>query len=344
MAAQCLGSPAQGAVCDESRMPSDEPRPWQSQPQKGVSEPTASDRMLRWMGALAWIFWPAFFMIQIAANTATAILEFNRYGLGYQLWQVATWEASSNIVWLGLIPLILACWRRWPPVGEGWPAHVAIHVVAGLAVSVMHVLLMVWIRKLVYAANGGQYEFGPWPLEWAYEALKDIRTYALVVLIAQMWSQARWRVQGEASLPLPDISLPSAPSQVAPRSDPDPSDADELAAASAEPVRPAEHFLVKKLGREYLLSVAEIEWVQSNGNYVLLRFRGQDYPQRSTLSAMEQRLGPRFARVHRGYLINLSAVRHIEATAAGDARITTASGGQVPCSRTYLEGLRERLQ
>ena len=101
---------------------------------------------------------------------------------------------------------------------------------------------------------------------------------------------------------------------------------------------------MKKLGKEFLLPVAEIEWVQACGNYVNLHRQQHDYPLRTTLAAIEQRLdAAQFVRVHRSYLVNLALVRVIEPTEAGDARLRLQDGSTVPCSRTHLDALRQRL-
>ena len=124
-----------------------------------------------------------------------------------------------------------------------------------------------------------------------------------------------------------------------------PPPARRVAPAAAAPALPPERFLVKKLGKEFLLPVDELEWVQACGNYVNLHRRQHDYPLRSTLAAMERRLDPaRFVRVHRSYLVNLALVDAIEPTKAGDARLRMRDGGFVPCSRTHLESLRSRLR
>ena len=93
-----------------------------------------------------------------------------------------------------------------------------------------------------------------------------------------------------------------------------------------------------------VLPTAEIEWVQACGNYVNLHRRGHDYPLRSTLGAIEKRLDARFVRVHRSYLVNLGQVDAIEPTEAGDARVRMKDGAAVPCSRTHLDALRQRLR
>lgn len=276
-------------------------------------------------------FWCLMFGFQIAANSVTVCIEIRRLGLPFDTWEVLTWEASSNLVWLALVPLILALLRRWPLHIGVLRANLPWHVAASLAVSGVHVAAMVGLRKLAYAAAGRDYVFGPWPSELAYEALKDVRSYALIVGIALGYRLLLWRWQGEATvLQAPDDAPPSA--------EPAPMVSPPVAA------EPAERFLVKKLGKEFLLPTEEVEWVQACGNYVNLHRRQHDYPLRSTLAAMERRLAAhRFVRVHRSYLVNLNLVAVIEPTDAGDARLRMAGGDTVPCSRTYLDALRAQL-
>src|SRR3546814_16674860 len=60
--------------------------------------------------------------------------------------------------------------------------------------------------------------------------------------------------------------------------------------ATGKETRP-ERFLVRKLGREFLVAASDIEWLQAAGNYVNLRVRGRDYPLRSTIRSEERRVG-----------------------------------------------------
>ena len=271
---------------------------------------------------------------QVVANTITTWLDVQRNRLDFLWWEIASWEFSSNFVWLMLVPVILAALSRWPLHWGLLRRNLPRHLAASLVVSAVHVLAMVAIRKAIYASQGHSYQFGNWWIEWPYEALKDVRTYALVSVVALGYRLLLWRLQGEASLlqapdePAPDTSRPAPPPA-----------AEEPAEAAAP-----ERFLVRKLGKEFLLPTGEIEWVQACGNYINLHRRGHDYPLRSTLAAIEKRLDTRFVRVHRSYLVNLGQVEVIEPTEAGDALVRMKDGGSVPCSRTHLESLRQRLR
>ena len=111
-----------------------------------------------------------------------------------------------------------------------------------------------------------------------------------------------------------------------------------------EPVERPERFLVRKVGKEFLLNAREIEWLQAAGNYVNLHVHGRDYPLRTTMAAIEERLDPaRFVRVHRSYFVNLDFLAEIEPLDTGDARLKLRDGAAIPCSRRYRAQLRERF-
>jgi DNA-binding LytR/AlgR family response regulator len=108
-----------------------------------------------------------------------------------------------------------------------------------------------------------------------------------------------------------------------------------------EPLERPERFLVRKLGKEFLVAANDIEWLQASGNYVNLRVRGHDYPLRSTMAALEPRLDPaRFVRVHRSYMVHLDRIAEIQPQESGDARLLMRDGSRIPCSRRYRPALR----
>ena len=195
------------------------------------------------------------------------------------------------------------------------------HLLASVVFSLIHVLGMVGLRILAYRTQGGDYDFGSWPKELFYEYLKDIRSYAGMVAIIEIYRFVLRRLQGEASLlDVPDDGAP------------------------VEPVDRPERFLVRKLGREFLVAAADIEWLQASGNYVNLRVRAHDYPLRSTIAGIESKLDPRrFARIHRSYIVNLDHVASIEPLDTGDARVHLKDGSVLPCSRRQRDVLRGRV-
>lgn len=290
------------------------------------AEPSRDSPTLRpskaWRRALEIGFWVALTAINAIGNSITVLIELRRSGADTQDWEPFVWEGSSALVWLlVLLPLIVGFSRRFPIHWDTWRRHLPWHLLASMVVCLIHVLLMVGLRELAYAFQGDDYDFRNWPTELFYEYLKDIRSYALIVLILEMYRFIDRRLQGEARLlDRPDEGEP------------------------VEPIDRPERFLVRKLGREFLIAANDIEWLQASGNYVNLRVRGHDYPLRSTIAGIESRLDPeRFIRVHRSFIVNLDSIASIEPLDGGDARIHLRDGAAVPCSRTYRDALRMRV-
>jgi len=275
----------------------------------------------RWQRTFELAFWPAFLLLNTAANSLVALIEVRRGNPSFPAWPPVTWEASSSILILALIPAVVWFTRRHPLHWDSWRREMPRYLLASLVFSLVHVLGMVALRHAVYAFNGEQYAFGPWPKELLYEYLKDFRGFATIVFTIEMYRLVLRRVQGEASLLVaPEEGMP------------------------VEPVERPDRFLVRKLGREFLVAAADIEYLQASGNYVNLHLRGRDYPLRSTIAGIEPKLDPRrFARVHRSFIVNLDCLASIEPLESGDARLHLADGSQVPCSRRYRAELRERV-
>ncbi|MGY0798604.1 LytTR family DNA-binding domain-containing protein [Lysobacter sp. A286] len=247
--------------------------------------------------------------------------DYQRLELALDWWEPLTWSWSSGLLQLALVPALLWFTRRWPLHLDTWRRHLAWYLPASVVWSVLHVAGMVAVRKLVYLTQGFSYDFGNWPAELLYEYSKDVRTFIGMVLLIHGYRLLVLRLQGEASvLDVPDGGL------------------------AVEPVERPERFLVRKLGREFLIAAADVEWLQASGNYVNLHLDGRDYPLRSTIAGIESKLdSTRFVRIHRSYIVNFNQIASIEPLDSGDARVHLKNGAPLPCSRRYRQTLRERL-
>lgn len=263
-------------------------------------------------------YWVIGCLISATSNAATELMDIRRAGLHFDGWEPAAWEWSSNLMMLALVPAVVWYTRRVPVHLDTWRRALALHLPGSVVWSLLHVVGMVAMRKLVYATQGTHYEFGNWLHEFGYEYIKDIRSYAGMVVTIEAYRWFLRRLQGEASV------LDAA---------------DDLPAL--EPVQRPERFLVRKLGKEFLVSANEVEWLQAAGNYMNLHVRGRTYPLRSTMAVIETQLDPaRFVRVHRSHIVNLDCIGEIQPLDTGDARIIMRDGSEVPCSRRHRDALR----
>jgi len=289
--------------------------------QMQTSPPPFYQRYQPWRRGVEVGYWVVQYLVSALTNSITVTMDVERAQLGFKAWQPVVWETSSAVVGLVLVPAVVWFTRRFPLHLDTWRRVLPIHLVGSLLWSILHVLGMVALRKLAYASIGDHYDFGSWWREFGYEYLKDVRSYAGVVLTIEGYRFILRRLQGEASvLDAPDEGTP------------------------VEPVDRPERFLVRKLGREFLIAANDIEWLQASGNYVNLHVRGHDYPLRSTLASIEAKLDPAcFTRIHRSYMVNLDRIASIEPLETGDARIHLNDGSSLPCSRTYRGGLKQSV-
>ncbi len=280
------------------------------------------ERYLPWRRVVEIGFWPALAFLNAAANSVTTTIDLQRRSLPFDSWEPWIWEMTSAVLLVALVPGVVWFTRRFPLHWDTLRRVLPWHVAASVVYSLIHVLGMVGLRKLAYATQGDSYNFGVWPVELFYEYLKDVRTYTSTVLVIEGYRLLLRRLQGEARL----LSAPDEGNAL-------------------EPIDRPERFLVRKLGREFLIAAGDIEWLQASGNYVNLHVHGRDYPLRSTIGSIESRLDPRrFVRVHRSYIVNLDRVAMIEPLDTGDARVHLKDGTALPCSRRYRTVLREQAR
>ncbi|WP_440533885.1 LytTR family DNA-binding domain-containing protein [Variovorax sp. YR566] len=271
-------------------------------------------------------FWIVLMTLQAVFSTMVAIVDVRTRAVPRANWEVATWEGSSHLVLLLLVPALVAVERRLSPLVRTHVLRfVAWHAVASVVFSVIHVVGMFGLRALVYAMAGERYDFGGWVSQWGYEYLKDVRVYASIVFGIWAYRLFMLRLQGEARV----LDAPEAPPE------PEPAEPE-----TPQPARP-ERFLVRKLRREFLIAATDIDWLQAEGNYVGLHVNGHDYLLRATLTDFLTQLDPaRFVRVHRSHAVNLGRIKEIEPLDGGDARLHMHDGTTVPCSRRYRDALR----
>jgi two-component system LytT family response regulator len=102
--------------------------------------------------------------------------------------------------------------------------------------------------------------------------------------------------------------------------------------------------LVKHNDRVLLLKPREIDWIEADGDYVMLHVGQESHLLRSTLTEMEQRLEPEgFVRIHRSRLVNLDRVKEFRPLFQGESVVVLKDGVRLPASETGMKQLQKRL-
>ena len=260
--------------------------------------------------------WSGFNVLVLAT---TKLMEIKRDGHDIAFWQPLSWELSSAFMILLLIPVGVYIHDRWL-ANLSLKTCIGFHVLLTIPFSLLHVGGMVGLRHLCYWVMGADYYFGNMATELLYEYRKDAQSYLTLLLVIFGFRLIYRRLQGEATYLTEEEEKESAGSEKSP-----------------------EILLIKKLGREFLIKTADIEWVEASGNYANLHVRDSVYPMRTTMDRLEKLLPADFVRIHRSSIVNLHRVLQVQAMDSGDHEITLYGGKTLVLSRRYRDNFKSQL-
>jgi two-component system LytT family response regulator len=118
-----------------------------------------------------------------------------------------------------------------------------------------------------------------------------------------------------------------------------------LLAQAAQRNLPLDRVLIRDGARVHVVPVADIGYAEAQDDYVLIHANGRSYLKNQPLSELESQLDPSaFVRVHRSYIVNLSAVRRIE-QATKDTHCAVLDGDlRIPISRSGYQKVRDLVR
>ena len=122
--------------------------------------------------------------------------------------------------------------------------------------------------------------------------------------------------------------------------------ATELRASSGRNSLPsmADRIPVKTHGRVIIVNVAEIDWVEADGDYVSVHVGAKSWLLRETIAAAEARLAlSGFVRIHRSTLVNICRVRELLPLSKGEFTVVLSDGTELQLSRNYRFALESLL-
>lgn len=119
------------------------------------------------------------------------------------------------------------------------------------------------------------------------------------------------------------------------------------ARAAASPARlrglPPQQLMVTDRGATRVIRVADIQWLETADNYVILHTQTGSPLLRQTLGGLLEALGPQFRRCHRRAAVQLQWIDRIEASAKGDGEVLLRGGARAPLSRQFRQDLLAAL-
>ena len=259
------------------------------------------------------------FALNAAVIATSKIMEASPQGTDNTLiWKSFLEEGSSAILLIILVPLLSKFIKISPLNWQHITKTFFIYLAASVVFSVIHVSGMFGIRALVYWVISIPYDIGELGFVFLYEYRKDFMGFILMIAGIKSYHFILSQLQGEASLIADGEDNPKPQS--------------------------CERLLVKKLGKEFIIKIEDIEWLESSGNYVNLHIKGRIYPTRATLGRLLDEIADKgFCRIHRSHGVNLDVIDSITPLASGDSEIKLHDGKVLNLSRRYKEQLKSKL-
>ncbi len=98
----------------------------------------------------------------------------------------------------------------------------------------------------------------------------------------------------------------------------------------------ADRIVVKTNGKMVFVSVEDVDWIESAGDYVCIHARGEKHIIRETMNSIEGKLNPgRFMRIHRSTIVSVDRVKEMEPLFQGQYLLRLRDGTKLVASRSY---------
>jgi two-component system, LytTR family, response regulator len=102
-----------------------------------------------------------------------------------------------------------------------------------------------------------------------------------------------------------------------------------------------EWFLVKTAGRSHFVRAADIDWIESKRNDVVLHVGNATHLHHETTSGIEARLDPaRFLRIHRSTIVAIDRIKELHPWFNGDYEVVLKDGTKLAMSASYKQKLK----
>lgn len=245
-------------------------------------------------------------------DVLSAQTEYERAGENYHPIAIWVYDPTSVLVIVALAPFVMLFANRFRFSETALPLWLAGHTAAAFAFSALHILLMVWLRKLVFFLFFDRpYIFTDnLARDFVYELRKDLLSYAFIVLTLFLL-----RSFAEQKRELAEVRRDARETQL---------------------------ITLKCGGQTMRFTANSFRYARAAGNYVEVQAGDTTHFARATLAGLEELLrdaGVSVARIHRSYLVNCDTIQSSKPSGSGDLVLTLASGETLPCSRRYRSAI-----
>jgi hypothetical protein len=277
-----------------------------------------------------WLSWFGLWSILGLVSGAQLHFASQRFGAAPHTWgQALVASLPAWYLWGLLSPVVAWLARRFRVNRASFGRHFFIHLGASLDLALVQLAGAVGIQAALHAARQEPFPFA--------QALVDNFTLSYHWNVLIYWAILAVVHALDYHRDLEARPPGTGELEVGPQAMPAPA-----GNGAGEPAgrRPAERLLVADDGRSFFVRTADVEWFEAARNYVRVHAGERSYVVRTTLAALEARLGPeQFRRTSRSALVNVDRVREVQPWFHGDAVVILASGARVTLSRRYRANL-----
>ena len=119
---------------------------------------------------------------------------------------------------------------------------------------------------------------------------------------------------------------------------------DDIAVRAESVPESLDRITVKSQGQTHVVSIADVDWIESDGNYLRLHLGESSHVVRGTISSWAQRLERHgFVRIHRRFLVRADRIGEVQPWFAGDCILTLHNGTKLRLSRTFRGAFQEKV-
>ena len=155
---------------------------------------THFQRYQTWYAAL---FLCSYIFINNTISASSYIMEAQRDGvLPFMIWEPFVWAYSSAISTLLLFPALVWLLKIQPFNWQKIPRSLLLYLLASIAFSLLHIAVMVAIRKLIYTLQDMQYDFGLVWFELLYEYRKDLWGFLFLIAVIKTYQYVVSQLSG----------------------------------------------------------------------------------------------------------------------------------------------------
>jgi hypothetical protein len=257
--------------------------------------------------AFGFLYWIAFLLVLEPDNVLRASQA------GHPLtWSLETIRIGvAGLLGAPTASLLLYLTRRFPVIGSHALRHATYHLAVAAVLSVLLILI-----SCMFVAWGLQHQWLPDRADLSSNLVSNglLLVYALCALSAL----------AHATEFFPRLAMPSV-----------------------EKMKPRylDRVTVKQRGRISVIDLIDIDWIETQGNYLALHVGASVHLIRETSVAFEAKIDPTlFVRIHRRAIVAIDRIKDLQPVANGDAVLRLTDGQELSLSRSHRKALFERWQ